>query len=1012
MRISAAISLLLIAGHAPATTINIPLDYPTIQAGIDAALDGDTVRVHPGTYFETEIGYNGKAIVVTSLDPDDSLTVAATVVSGSGIGRPFHFRAGEDSTSVLVGVTITEGHSDSWGGGMVCSYASPTIDRCRIVRNEVDDESWPWGGGLVCEASSSRIIRTTIAENTIGADEPSYDGRGGGVTCMSGAPVFIDCLIERNRNNSLDARGGGIYSHGADVTLSGVTLRGNHATQHDCFAASGSAGGTIRGGFATGHDCAAGGGLFLDWDYWVGDLRILVRDCTIVDNLSTNGGGAYLSSGRQGKVLLNRCVIRYNRAHTGGAGIWASINEEAELRNCLISGNRVGSYPRQQNLGGGIRASYSNVVLRNCTIANNSAPDGGGGIYSYFASPSVTSSILWGNQPNEITAFGDSPDITWSTIRGEWPGEGNLYRDPLFRDPEKGNWRLRSAECGFDDVSPAIDGADPTTLDRHLDCASGQGALRADQGAFGGGACGLEIVNEPDPLIAFLGDSLTGALEIANWCDDTLAFDRVRIESLGSPALSRTVYSGREVVLGEGESVQQSFALPVPARIPTGVYRTRMVVLSGSSPRASSDRIVVVRSEEPLRINVPDDVSSIQQAIQLAIASDTVVIAPGTHREGAIDFEGKAVTVRGEDPSNARTVAATVVDGSGVGSVFIFESDEDSNSVLAGLTITGGRAREGGGIRCLSSPLVEDCVIRGNWSTSHDTAPVGAPSQLYACGGGVFCRDGAPIFRRCEIVENRIRVEALQGDGRGAGVYCEAGAPRFEQCRIDRNRSEALANLALKGAGAACSWNTHAIFIGCSFDDNQILADGDWSGDQGQGGGLYFISGEADLVDCTLSRNRIDAMNHAMGGGLFLQGSADTRVTLTHCRVEENAIAAAINARGAGIHAGRGQLQLFDCILSDNSTFSDSRALGGGLYAYGTDLTLIRCDLLGNTCSHDGGGAWTKFGNSLFSGSILAHNAASRGGGLYLSGDALLENCTFKGNQASDQGTGIFAARG
>lgn len=49
-----------------ATIINVPDDQPTIQAGIDASTNGDTVLVQPGTNYEN-INYNGKNITVASL---------------------------------------------------------------------------------------------------------------------------------------------------------------------------------------------------------------------------------------------------------------------------------------------------------------------------------------------------------------------------------------------------------------------------------------------------------------------------------------------------------------------------------------------------------------------------------------------------------------------------------------------------------------------------------------------------------------------------------------------------------------------------------------------------------------------------------------------------------------------------------------------------------------------------------------------------------------------------------
>ena len=56
---------IILTAYSLATIINVPEDQPTMQAGIDIANEGDTVLVHPGTYFEY-INYNGKNIKVAS----------------------------------------------------------------------------------------------------------------------------------------------------------------------------------------------------------------------------------------------------------------------------------------------------------------------------------------------------------------------------------------------------------------------------------------------------------------------------------------------------------------------------------------------------------------------------------------------------------------------------------------------------------------------------------------------------------------------------------------------------------------------------------------------------------------------------------------------------------------------------------------------------------------------------------------------------------------------------------
>ncbi len=94
---------------------NVPSQYTTIQAAINAAVNGDTVLVAPGTYFEN-INFRGKNIVVTStyFQSGNPQVISSTIINGS---TPSHLDTAscviianhEDSTAVLQGFTITGG---------------------------------------------------------------------------------------------------------------------------------------------------------------------------------------------------------------------------------------------------------------------------------------------------------------------------------------------------------------------------------------------------------------------------------------------------------------------------------------------------------------------------------------------------------------------------------------------------------------------------------------------------------------------------------------------------------------------------------------------------------------------------------------------------------------------------------------------------------------------------------------------------------------------------------------
>ncbi len=81
-----------------------------------------------------------------------------------------------------------------------------------------------------------------------------------------------------------------------------------------------------------------------------------------------------------------------------------------------------------------------------------------------------------------------------------------------------------------------------------------------------------------------------------------------------------------------------------------------------------------------------DPYCSIQTAIDNAVDTDEIVVAPGTYFE-AINFLGKAITVRGSGGPEV-----TTIDGTGFFHVVQCVSAEGLDTVLDGFTITGGNA--------------------------------------------------------------------------------------------------------------------------------------------------------------------------------------------------------------------------------------------------------------------------------------------------------------------------------
>jgi hypothetical protein len=131
----------LLSTFLNSTIINVPADQSSIQAGINAAANTDTVLVQPDTYVEN-INFNGKLITVGSLflTTADTSYISTTIIDGNATSNVISFISGEDSTAVLCGFTITNGlgggsFPEYEGGGITCrNLSNPSIDNLIITK--------------------------------------------------------------------------------------------------------------------------------------------------------------------------------------------------------------------------------------------------------------------------------------------------------------------------------------------------------------------------------------------------------------------------------------------------------------------------------------------------------------------------------------------------------------------------------------------------------------------------------------------------------------------------------------------------------------------------------------------------------------------------------------------------------------------------------------------------------------------------------------------------------------
>jgi predicted outer membrane repeat protein len=728
-------SAIAAADIAFATTLEINPGGDSIQSTIDSAADGDTLLIYPGTYYESELHFDAKDLVLRSVAPDDSATVAATVIDASNdlYRGVFRLDSGQSRATEILGLTLRGGtgtiiqtggwgHSSTAGGAIyVADHASPRIAHCVFRDNYVVGTSGK-GAALCLDHSEALVESCSFEQNT---------GPGDTFTAVlaisQGTPEIWDCRFTNCgtgafQTSSSSVAAGGCYVRGASF---GVQVEGG---AHGCRSSFTdwtiehcSPGIKVRyGGRADFSDvvvreCSSGldaGGVV------VSSSTATFTDCRFEGNTSSGywgaGGGAMTLV--SASTIIDGCDFIGNYSHWTGAGLY-SEGGSVQLLRTLFRDNWA------EAEGGAVALFESGTpTIDRCTLVNNSALDGGGIYIAQGAALDLTSSIVYSNAPEAIVDIEGDASIDYSDIEGGWSGTDNIDADPLFCNPS----------CADRDY----------TLAATSPCADG---------GQGGVSMGAEPVVCPEPVnhtprtIQVPGDAPTLEEALAIACEGDAIELSAQLHAVSAPI--------------ENHGLALSFRSSDPSS-PDVVAAT---ILSADGDHALFKFTPVV-GESPLLDGLTIRDGSVGIACD---GGSTIIRHCQIHDNGSSTASGGGVrcehgsTVEIEDCAIYDNVAMY---GGGVHA-------DLSIATLRRCDLHGNHAdKSGGGVYAIGGSAVE--IIA---STIEE-------NSAQTSGGGVCCRGGAaPTLHNCCIAYNN------SGSSGGGIEAFESQMPELEFCSFISN---------------------------------------------------------------------------------------------------------------------------------------------------------------------------------------------------------------------------------
>jgi parallel beta-helix repeat protein len=1020
--------------------------YSSIQAAVNAADNGDVVKVAQGAYVgvqnvaslntdtftATQIVVITKSITLrggynddfTMRDPETYRTILnaqgqgrAIAIVGSGIAPTVEgLRVTGGDAADLGGVWVGDFWTGHVGGGIYVYQATAVISGNHVYSNTA-----PLCGGVILYQGDGTLTNNTVGNNT------ASDGGGAGI-CLRQSPATLNDNIVHS-NTSANGWGGGITLDSSDATLNRNVVFENSTDDY---------GGGISVDFSAAtltnnrvYSNAAddeGGGIYIYNSYGV-----LLSGNIITGNTADRGGGIDLESGTP--TLVNN-VVADNQATVYGAGLYIT-RSSARLLHTTVARNTGGD-------GSGIHVTnkgpgeYSTVVMTNTIIVDHEI-----GITVTVDNTATLNATLWhanvtprgGNVIHTNDYNGDpafAPDgyhigvDSLALDRGVAPAGGVTTDIDGDSRPQGAGYDLGADE--FPSVPPDV---------------AWEKRIRVGNGAFQAWNSGPFTV-VPDELVTIvervwitgsggisftLGEAWTSALEwesydatignvaqvsrTAVWSAPTATVNAWHVLTKTLRAVASPDYAGT--------LTETLTAAGLPLQLPE-----RILHFQQPRPQPAWEKTVRVNDGAPqswdagqFTVQDGDTLTIIDRGWVTHTADVTFTLAqvwgPGLMLTGQIYDVGTVVTGTGaltwsgsgESAYEWHTLTTTL---SVVGVEWLYESITETLTVDGAASQLSLRV-----VSLLNLSGVGDCHARINdgattYHTVQAAVDAAQPGDLVKLAGrctavndrgglaqiayvtkGITLRGGYTVtnWTTPDPVANPTTLDAL---GRGRVLYIAGSiAPIIEGLRITGGDATGLGGMDWGDVGGGIYVNGASAVISGNVIYSNTTTD--------VGGGLFLYQSAATLIANTISQNTAP---DGSGAGVALYTSP---ATLRNNVVRDNQG----HDWGGGVSISGGDAELTGNTITGNSVVN-----GGGGVAISSDSgAMLTGNVITDNNAGHSAGVRVYFSDPVLSDNLINGNvAAAMGGGLGLEGGApTLVNNVVADNEALMYGAGIYAVR-